>query len=134
MKTKFASQLKINKRGMNSSKISGHDKTGTEPQNVLTAFHSLGNKLVDCHLQYNLKIGNLVSVIEKMLAQQKSQEELQSRYVQLHCEYSKKIDNLVSVVKKMEEQLMTQQKCQEELQSRNIHLHVEYTQKIDNLV
>ena len=69
-----------------------------------------------------------------MLAQQKSQEELQSRNVQLHCEYSKKIDNLVSVVKKMEEKFMTQQKCQEELQSRNVHLHREYSQKIDNLV
>jgi hypothetical protein len=46
---------------------------------------------------------------EKMLAQQKSQEELQSRNVQLHCEYSKNIDNLVSVVKQMEDKLMTQQ-------------------------
>jgi hypothetical protein len=56
------------------------DKTGSEPQNVSTAFHSLENKLVDCHLQYSQKIGNLVSAIEKMeakmLAQQKSQEEL----------------------------------------------------------
>ena len=69
-----------------------------------------------------------------MLAQQKSQEELQRRNVQLHCEYSKKIDNLVTVVKKMEETFMTQQQCHEELQSRNVHLHHEYSQKIDNLV
>jgi hypothetical protein len=41
---------KQTKQDDNSSKTPGHDKTGTEPQSVLTAFHLLENKL-DCHLQ-----------------------------------------------------------------------------------
>ncbi|CAG2234409.1 unnamed protein product [Mytilus edulis] len=77
--------------------------TESENQHVLYAFHSLENKLIDCHLQYSEKIDHLATLIiimeEKLILQAKEQEELRNKNMEL-SKINKRLANIEEHVNK----------------------------------
>ncbi|CAG2185067.1 unnamed protein product [Mytilus edulis] len=77
--------------------------TESENQQVVYAFHSLENKLIDCHLQYSEKIDHLATLIiimeEKLILQAKEQEELRNKNMEL-SKINKRLANIEEHINK----------------------------------